>query len=79
MEIRAKWGGNILNGLKWMAVTWTIATIVVVFTAPSLFGYIFISGGTLAAVIIWAGCAFVLGTLQKWYSIKKYKTERLVD
>ena len=52
METLTRWSLNFLNGLKWMAIVYIVAMAVVVLSAPSLLGYIFVSGGTLAAVLM---------------------------
>lgn len=62
MQVKAL---KILNGLKWWAGFFSVLFLMVLLTAPSLFGTIFISGSAVGACFMYALIGFVIGYLRE--------------
>ncbi len=52
---------KILSGLKWWAGTFSLFFLLVLITAPSLFGIHFVSGSAIASCFVYASIGFVIG------------------
>jgi hypothetical protein len=52
---------RILNGLKWWAIFFAVVFMMVVLTAPTLFGVLFIRGSAVGCVFLIAMIGFAIG------------------
>lgn len=52
---------KVLSGLKWWAGFFSICFLIVLLTAPSFFGTIFISGSAVGSILLYSIIGFIIG------------------